>query len=365
MKKRAAGFFGHGRWWIETGAAQDMIRKLDAITPEGLQAAEAAAVAYAGQSEPKMVGDVAVIPVCGPVFYKPSWYAMYFGGAIIQNIRAQFRTAWADPNVKAIVSPFDSPGGIVDMVPEFAKEIFANRGNKPMIAVGDLMIASAAYWLASQYDKIYVTETSRIGSIGVYSEHEDVSAMLERIGVKITLISYGEHKVDGNPYEPLSEAARAKIQADVDRTGDKFTKAVARGRGVTPKVVQSKYGQGQVFDGDEALALGMVDKIAGLDDVLTRVTKGRNPKALSDAARAADVVDRMVGDVPPALQAADDDEDEGCGCDGCEEPCPPECDTCKSGCSCMKPAETEASAVGVAQDTASILAALSADDEPF
>lgn len=279
MTKKFAGLFGSSQWLMERSAQQGLVHKLEQLTPEALQAAEAAAVTYARSSDPAMVGDVAVIPICGPIFYKPSWYAMYFGGAILSTIRAQFRTAVNDPNVTAIVFPFDSPGGIVDMVPEFAKEIFAARGKKPIIAVADTMIASCAYWLASQADQIYVTESSRLGAIGVYVEHEDVSAMLEKVGVKVTLIAYGEHKVDGNPYEPLSDAARAKIQEDVNRAGEKFTLAVARGRGVTKKVVLDTFGQGQCFDGETAVALGMADKVAAFDQVIAKATKGRGARA--------------------------------------------------------------------------------------
>lgn len=279
MKKTFAGLFGSSRWLIERTAMQGLLHKMEALTPEALQAAEAKAAAYSSATEPTMVGDVAVIPICGPIFYKPSWYAMYFGGAILTTIRSQFRTAVNDPNVKAIVFPCDSPGGIIDMVPEFAKELFAARGTKPMMAVADTMIASAAYWLAAQCDQIYVTESSRVGSVGVYAEHEDISGMLEQIGVKITLIAYGEHKCDGNPYEPLSDEARETIQASVNRAGEKFTLASARGRGVTKKVVLDTFGQGQMFDGDEAITLGMADKIGPIDQVLARASKGRTTRA--------------------------------------------------------------------------------------
>lgn len=267
MQKKCTGVFGTARWLMEPTAFRGLVAHMEALTPDALRAAEAAAAAYSSSPTPTMLGDVAVIPIVGPIFYKPSWYAMYFGGAILSTIRAQFRTAMNDSAVKAIVFPIDSPGGIIDMVPEFAKELFAARGQKPMLAVADTLIASAAYWLAAQVDQIYVTESSRVGSIGVYCEHDDLSGMMERLGVKVTLIAYGDHKVDGNPYEPLSEAARAKIQEDVNRSGEKFTAAVARGRGVTKKIVLERFGQGQVFDGETALGLGMADKIGGVEQL--------------------------------------------------------------------------------------------------
>ena len=84
--------------------------------------------------------------------------------------------------------------------------------------------------------------------------------MLEKAGVKVTLISHGAHKVDGNAYEPLSAEVEAEIQKQVDEIGGWFDAAVARGRGVTVKAVLEQFGQGQVFRGKEALARGLADK---------------------------------------------------------------------------------------------------------
>jgi ClpP class serine protease len=166
------------------------------------------------------------------------------------------------------------------------------------------MIASAAYWLASQLDQIFVTESSRLGSIGVYVEHDDISAMLEQVGVKVTLIAYGEHKVDGNMFEPLSDAARAKIQADVNRSGEKFTLAVGRGRGVGKSVVLDTFGQGQMFDGDQSIALGMADKIGAFDQVIARASKGKTTRATVDE-RTIFVLGELP-EVQPRAETSDD-----------------------------------------------------------
>ena len=137
------------------------------------------------------------------------------------------------------------------------------------------MIASAAYWLAAQSDAIYASGSSLLGSVGVYCEHVDLSGMLEKAGIKVTLISHGARKTDGNPYEPLSDAARATYQASVDQVGADFEAAVARGRGVTRKAVLDTYGQGLVFRGKQALDLGLADKRATFSDLMARLTKGK------------------------------------------------------------------------------------------
>lgn len=79
------------------------------------------------------------------------------------------------------------------------------------MAVSSGMAASAAYYLASQADEIVVSNSSGAGSVGVYVAHIDASEYEKNIGIKTTLISAGKYKTEGNPFEPLTEEARAAI----------------------------------------------------------------------------------------------------------------------------------------------------------
>ncbi len=251
------------------------------------------------QIGPQMVGDTAVINACGPITYRATWFSMFFGGATIEDLQQQLRMALNDPAVRTIAFRWNSPGGCVDMVPEFADELFASRGKKPILSMADTDICSAAYWLASQTNAIYASASSVIGSIGVWTEHDDISGMLDKAGIKITLISHGAHKVDGNPYEPLSDAVRADIQKDVDEIGDDFEKAVARGRGVTQKTVIDRFGGGKCFKGKEAISLGLADKPGTFGQVLTRLGKA-NTATVPAAVRADDVpMDDDDGPISP------------------------------------------------------------------
>jgi ClpP class serine protease len=119
----------------------------------------------------------------------------------------------------------------VDGVEELSSEVYQSRGKKKMIAVANAMAASAAYWIASAADELVVTPSGQIGSIGVFAAHEDISKAAEMQGVKVSLISAGKYKTEGNPFEPLSSEARAAMQRDVDVFGEMFTAAVARNRG--------------------------------------------------------------------------------------------------------------------------------------
>ncbi len=95
-------------------------------------------------------------------------------------------------------------------------------------------------------------------------------------GVKTTLISAGKFKVDGNPFEPLSDTARAKMQSDVDEIHTQFVDSVALGRGVASKKVLKDFGEGTMVMSKAAKSAGMVDRIATMDQTIVRLLKAQN-----------------------------------------------------------------------------------------
>jgi signal peptide peptidase SppA len=283
--------FGGGPLFVERRAFRAWVTasKMKAQALSSPQAVRDAVELHAQRDvRPQTIGEVAVIDVSGPITYKSSWLSMFFGLASIEDLQTQFRMAQADATVKTILFRVDSPGGVVDMMPEFADEVFQARGKgkKGIIAVADTTIASCAYWLASQADAIYVTQSSLVGAIGVFVEHEEISGMLAKAGITVTLIAHGAHKTDGNPYEPLSEAAKADLKASVDEVGDWFDSAVARGRKVSKATVLEKFGQGKVFRGKQAMALGLADQTGSFGQVLAGLTSPRRAAGVRALAEA-------------------------------------------------------------------------------
>ena len=220
-------------------------------------------------------GSVAVLPIYGPISRRANFLSMLMGGTSVEAITAMLRPAVADESVGGIVLDVDSPGGTVDGIPELADEIHAARGTKTVVAVANTMAASAAYWLASQADELIVSPSAEVGSIGVFALHEDVSRALDSLGVTVTMIAAGKYKVEGNPFEPLGEEARAAIQGRVDDYYGQFVAAVARGRGVTAANVRAGYGEGRVVGANEAVRLGMADRVATMTDTLRRLADPR------------------------------------------------------------------------------------------
>jgi signal peptide peptidase SppA len=237
-------------------------------TQEEIQAALGASAAAPAS---RAVDSVAVIPVFGSLSHRMGMFSDFSGGTSYTGIRGALRSALADPNVSAILLEIDSPGGNVDGLPELADELYAARGQKPIGAIANTMAASAAYWLGSQVDDFAVTPSGVVGSIGVYMMHVDESQMNERIGLSVTYISAGEHKTEGNPDAPLSDEAREYLQSQVDAIYGQFVDAVARGRGASKKAVRETYGQGRVLMAGPALKVGMVDRIATLDEMASRM----------------------------------------------------------------------------------------------
>lgn len=382
------------RWLMAPKNFRAMVERCAVATPEAITAA-AAAFAQRPQTA-TMVGDVAVINCCGPITYRNSYFSMWYGSSTIEGMQAQFRQALIDPAVRAIVFRVDTPGGTVEMVPEFADELFAARGQKPIHAAADTMMCSAGYWVFSQTDMIYAPRSSgAIGSVGAYLQHEEISGLLEKMGVKVTLISYGENKTEANEYEPLSETAEAYLQAEVNEVGVEFDTYVARGRGITRAVVSETFGQGRVFSGAKALKLGMVDKLATFDQVLAKLTATKRRTGVQAAAvtatdglgNAAVVVGGTLTGADGAIRELTTDEVaamngtptttsaaevlavepcERCGrsatCN-CPGGCAPGCDTCADGCPCKEPAEDEAASARAAADRDAVNIAIALSGE--
>jgi len=242
-------------------------------------------------TSPRATG-VAVIPIHGVIAPRMNMMSDVSGGTTFEGVTADLREAVANTAVGTIILDIDSPGGSCAGATLFAEQIRRAKTVKPVIAVAQFAMCSAAYWVGSQANEVVAAPGSQVGSIGVFSIHEDLSKYLEELGVKVTFLSAGKYKVDGNETEPLSATARARIQKEVDSTYLTMTRDIALGRGVSDTVVRASYGEGAVLSAEDALAAGMVDRIASLDDTLARAltaapTLGLTATATPQELRAA------------------------------------------------------------------------------
>ena len=227
---------------------------------------------------------VAIIPVLDTLVNRGAWLDSRSGLTSYEGIAAQLRAAGQDPEVRSVLLDISSPGGEAAGMAGLADVIRSVRQTKPVTAFVNDMAASAAYGIASAASEIVISPTSIVGSIGVVMLHADRSGELAAQGVKPTLIFAGSHKVDGNPFEPLSDAVRADLQASVDAHYRQFLTIVEQGRGLRFNAAMARATQARTFIGAEAISLGLADRIASFDEVLASLSQtttrpsGRNAR---------------------------------------------------------------------------------------
>ena len=221
----------------------------------------------------RVVDGVAVITAMGALVHRTRIDANSSLLIGYNDIAADMEDAIGRSDVHAIALVLDSPGGEVSGAFELAERIFAARGSKPIVAIADGMAASAAYLAASAADEVVLTPTSYVGSIGVVMRHVDFSRALANDGINVTHIFAGEHKIDGNPYQPLPESVRATLQADIEGLYQMFIQAVAKHRGLDEQAVRNT--RAAVYRGVAAVATRLADRIGTVDAVVAELAARR------------------------------------------------------------------------------------------
>jgi len=280
-----------------------------------LAAADHGALSAAGPAAGRPVspssGAIAVIPIEGIIAQKARMVDNASGprGTSTEAITQAFDAAMADPAISAIVFAINSPGGTINGVPEAARHIFANRGTKRIIASVTGLGASAAYYLAAAADEISVTPSGEAGSIGVFMVHTDLSGALAAEGVKQTVIRAGKYKAEGHPAEPLGDVALAAMQGRVNEAYDMMVKDIAQFRAVPVATVRDGYGEGRVLGAAKSVESGMADRVATLDEVVSRLASPRGGAKPGTPRRSIDVMRKRIAldvGVVRAVTAADD-----------------------------------------------------------
>lgn len=210
---------------------------------------------------------MAILPIYGPIFGKANLMTQLSGATSMEAFRKEFKMATEDDAVKSILLDFDSPGGTSDMIEEAGNEIYEARGSKPINAIANDQIGSAAYWLATQASHLYGVPSGEVGSIGAYTVHKDQSKADANEGINYTIISAGKYKTEGNPHEPLTQAGREYRQEVINELNDEFVSAVARGRGVDIAKVDNEFGQGRMVPNKKAHIRGMIDGLREYDQL--------------------------------------------------------------------------------------------------
>jgi len=224
--------------------------------------------------EVQVIDGVAIIPIQGVLGKKMNLFSKISGGASMQIIERQVEDAVKNDAVKAIVLDIDSPGGTVDGTSELANKIFSLRGQKPIVAFASGMMASAAVWIGSAADRIFISsETTMTGSVGVIATHQDISKMEEQAGIKTTEIVSGKFKAIESQHKPLSKEGKAVMQERVDILLGSFAGDLAKFRGKAIEEIKELVGEAQVFIGSQGIDAGLVDGVSTFEALIKNLSE--------------------------------------------------------------------------------------------
>lgn len=188
------------------------------------------------------------------------------------SMRAALEKARDDKNIKAVVLRIDSPGGSALTSELIWREIDLTKKLKPVVVSMGNVAASGGYYIACNANTIFAEKNTITGSIGVFGLLPNATVLSKRIGISAQTVSTNANASDYSPFQPLSPSMRNQVQEGVERIYATFIKRVAEGRKMTLAQVDS-IGQGRVWSGSDALRIGLVDKIGGLEDALAEASK--------------------------------------------------------------------------------------------
>ncbi len=196
------------------------------------------------------------------------------GETSADQVMTSLRSAFEDKGAKAVVLLINSPGGSPVQAGMINDEIYRLKAlhKKPVYAVVEETCASAAYYIAVAADQIYVDKASIVGSIGVLMDGFGFTGLMEKLGVERRLMTAGENKGFMDPFSPQTEKHRTFTQGMLNQIHQQFITVVKKGRGERLKETPETF-TGLFWSGQQAVELGLVDKIGTLDFVAREVVK--------------------------------------------------------------------------------------------
>lgn len=209
---------------------------------------------------------IAVIPVHGTLVKRTAGLDAASGLTSYTEIAAMLDSALADPQVAGILLDIDSPGGEASGSFELARRVREASAVKPVWAVANDAAYSAAYAIGSAANRLIVSETGGVGSIGVIALHIDQSVKDANDGYRYTAVTAGTHKNDFSPHQPLTDEAKAELQAEVDRLYGLFVEHVSAMRTLATEDVRST--EAGLYFGANAITAGLADAVGTFESAL-------------------------------------------------------------------------------------------------
>lgn len=208
------------------------------------------------------------------------------------SVLASLRSAFEDEGAQAVVLLIDSPGGSPVQAGIINDEIYRLKAlhSKPVYAVVEETCASAAYYIASAADQIFVDKASLVGSIGVLMDGFGFTGLMDKVGVERRLLTAGENKGFLDPFSPQNATQRAYAETMLKVIHQQFIDVVKKGRGERLQITPDTF-SGLVWNGQQAVDMGLADALGSLDQVAREVVKAED---IIDYTQRENVAERLA-----------------------------------------------------------------------
>ena len=207
----------------------------------------------------------AIIPVHGVITARTTLFSLFAGGTSLEDLAKDFSEALNNNEVTSILLDIDSPGGVAVGPYEMAEMIFKGRSKKPIYSYIGRNGSSAAYWLASATEKIFVNPSALVGSIGVVTTIP-VQEQPDMDGYKnIEIVSSNANL---KRPDPKTKEGLAEIRRELDDLESTFIESIAKYRSITPEIIKADFGGGGVVIGRQAVKRNMADALGTYEEVL-------------------------------------------------------------------------------------------------
>ncbi|RDD34285.1 putative minor capsid protein C [Wolbachia endosymbiont of Cylisticus convexus] len=223
---------------------------------------------------------IKVIPIHGILTKNTEAFDDILGMTSYEKIREEVEEALINEEVETIILDIDSPGGEVNGIFDLSDFIYEARALKKIIAIANDDAYSAAYAIASSAEKVLVTRTSGVGSIGVIASHVDQSGFDEKQGVKYTTVFAGKRKNDLNPHEPITSESMESLKEEVNRLYEMFVQLIARNRNLSTEKIKST--EAGLYFGEKAIEIGLADGMTILSSINKNRSITMNEKTTTD-----------------------------------------------------------------------------------
>lgn len=191
-----------------------------------------------------------------------------------------------DDDVKAVVLRVNSPGGSAYASEQIWREVQLLSKEKPVIVSMGALAASGGYYISCGANKIFAEPTTLTGSIGIFGMIPDATELLtDKLGLSFDVVKTNAHSDFGAMGRPVNESECRLMQAYINQGYELFTGRVAQGRKISQDSVKA-VAEGRVWTGEQAMKIGLVDKLGNLND------------AIAAAAKAAKIEKYSVGRYP-------------------------------------------------------------------